>query len=685
SVALLGVASPVEIGNRVWLDADLNGRQDPDEPGINGAPVELWSANPNAPNVPVCKIGETTTETTDGQPGTYYFRSDEPRLSEVPCDGHLAVSFTTDGDYVVVFPAVGETGGNAATDPVELEGPNADNAGFVSMTWGDLERTVQAGSAATSVNDSDPDVANGYVGVSVGGPGANDHTYDAGWYGTSTFEVEKTVVGNGPPSTTYTATVTEAVNFRGDDRLAAAGPSDPQVTKTSYALTPGTPVAAGQDLPFGYVLTLAETDPSLPDEAVTYDPADPSDPSQALVVISPQAEDTVLSVGITNSYGSFQVVKTVTGDEEATEAASAAIYTVNWTSDEPDVASNATSGSFTVTGDGTPAPEPALSFPVGTEVTLSEVAPTNLPPGVVWTGGTWSAAPPAVVVNQDGTATVTIDVDGEDEPLQVALSNELTNDLGTFSLTKEVTGYFDDLTAEEYASVDIPVEYSYTDLVTDTEVVGTAHLTQANDFTVTSPQLPAGTEVTVTEGTPTGLPVDMQMTFTSWSGDGITSTDGQSATFTVSSEGTIALVATNDTEQKTGTFEVTKLFSGVDPDDAQLADVVITVTWTDPDSETGTIELTQDNDWTGSPEESGAPVEFPLGTVITLEETDVTGVPSSLEWTDVTWSPADPQDDTTGQVTLSDETTAAAATVTHGTQPIVGTFDIRKQISDDSD
>ena len=83
SVALLGVASPVEIGNRVWLDADLNGRQDPDEPAINGAPVQLWSAD--EAGAPECLIGTTSTATINGQPGTYYFRSDTPALQDVAC------------------------------------------------------------------------------------------------------------------------------------------------------------------------------------------------------------------------------------------------------------------------------------------------------------------------------------------------------------------------------------------------------------------------------------------------------------------------------------------------------------------------------------------------------------------------------------------------------------------------
>ena len=87
STALLGVAAPVEIGNRVWLDADLNGRQDPDEPAINGAPVQLWTADPASPDTPVCKIGETKTATLDAQPGTYYFRSDDSTCRTSPATG----------------------------------------------------------------------------------------------------------------------------------------------------------------------------------------------------------------------------------------------------------------------------------------------------------------------------------------------------------------------------------------------------------------------------------------------------------------------------------------------------------------------------------------------------------------------------------------------------------------------
>ena len=243
--------------------------------------------------------------------------------------------------YVVVFPA-----GSGAVD---LEGPNANHAGFAGLTWTHLQRTPQAvritptvtNGGTTALNDSNPAVGTGRAPVDVGGPGENDHTIDAGWYGLAPFQVEKTVTGTGPPDTTYTVEVLAATNFRGDDRLSAAGADpggrDPQVTKTSYVLTPGTPVASDQNLPYGYTLTLKETDPVLPSNAVTYNPPDPTDPTQAQVVISPRPAGQVVTLEVTNAYGSFQVVKTNTGDPEAVAAVADLVFTVNWTSDQPDV------------------------------------------------------------------------------------------------------------------------------------------------------------------------------------------------------------------------------------------------------------------------------------------------------------------------------------------------------------
>ena len=577
-----------------------------------------------------------------------------------------------------------------------LAGPNADHPGFAGLTWGDLQRTPQAvriaptatNGGTTALNDSNPAVATGRAPINVGGPGENDHTIDAGWYGVAPFEVEKTVTGTGPPGQIYTVEVQAATNFRGDDRLSAAGVDpggrDPQVTKTSYVLTPGTPVASGENYPYGYTLTLKETDPVLPDSAVTYDPPDPDDPTQAQVVISPRPAGQVVTLEVTNAYGSFQVVKTNEGDEEAVDAVADLVFTVNWTSDQPEVVDGDTSGSFTVTGDGTAAPDPALSFPVGTKVTLSEVTPTNLPPGVQWTGGTWTAAPPNVVVNADGTATVTI-ASNNNAPVQVALTNTFENQLGNFTLTKTISpdSDFPDLADPIYDTVSIPVDYSYT-IPGEDPVTGTYTLNRANNFTVTSPDLPLGTQVTLTEGTPTGLPVNLEMTFEGWTVDGAPATSP--VTFTIGDGTTTALVVTNSTREKVGTFVVSKEFDGVDPQDPQLANVVVTITWTAPDGATGTIELTQANGWTGGPTDAaGDPITFPLGTVIDLEETEVTGVPPSLDWTTVAWTPEGPDGTVTGQVTIAEEEVAASATVVNGAEAVLGTFSLSKALSEDSD
>ena len=119
-------------------------------------------------------------------------------------------------------------------------------------------------------------------------------------------------------------------------------------------LTPGTPVSSGQDLPYGYTLTFEETDPDVPGSAVTFTPPNPTNPDQGQVVISPRADDQVVTLDVTNAYGSFQVVKSLTGDAEAVDLSADVEFTVNWTSDQPDTAGGKTSGSFTVKGDHAP-------------------------------------------------------------------------------------------------------------------------------------------------------------------------------------------------------------------------------------------------------------------------------------------------------------------------------------------
>jgi len=678
-VALLGVAAPVEIGNRVWLDADLNGRQDPDEPAIDGAVVELWTAD--AAGSPVTKIGERTTATINGQPGTYYFRTDDTDIMV----GANANPFVPNGSYTLVFRA-GES--------LALGGPNAGHEGFAGLTWDDLRLTeaqvrvapTATNGGTTEVDDSNPDVQTGQYALEVGGPGENNHTYDAGWYGVAPYEVLKTIVGPGPEDETFTVVVESAVNFRGQDRLAASG-SDPAVTTTQFELTPGEPVSSEQELPYGYTLTFAETE-NLPDTAIAFTPAlsGSSTPKGRLVInaAGPLGADGTLTLGVTNSYGALQVEKTLVGDAGAVAASGAVEFTVNWTSSEPDVVDAETSGSFVVTGDGTQMPDPALRFPAGTTVQLTETAPTVLPPGVEWTGASWTAAP-NIAVSEDGqTATVTITSSGQ-ALTTVGLTNTLEDLLGSFTVAKQLDGDFD-LADPELDGVSIPVEYSYTDLVTGEDVSATLTLNRANGFSATGPTLPTGTAVTLVEGTPVGGPPNLSWGDVSWTIDGGAAT--APIEFEIGDGTTVAAIVTNQVTELFGTFEVVKEFDGAfAADDPRLADVVITVTWEAPDGSSGDILLTQAGGWRGTPTDAaGATLTFPLGTTLVLAESNRVGGHPSLEWGDVGWgASANPDDPEQGLVTVSAEETAAVVTLTNGTNELVGTLRLAKDVTGDFD
>ena len=97
----------------------------------------------------------------------------------------------------------------------------------------------------------------------------------------------------------------------------------------------------------------------------SFTPAVPgASPPKGRLVVSPSSDGAV-TLDVENLYGSLQVAKTLSGDPEAIAELEDFEFTVNWTSDQPDVVGDATSGSFTVTGDGTPAPGPRPRLPDG--------------------------------------------------------------------------------------------------------------------------------------------------------------------------------------------------------------------------------------------------------------------------------------------------------------------------------
>ncbi|PZU49075.1 MAG: hypothetical protein DI566_01795 [Microbacterium sp.] len=284
-VALAQLPAPAQIGNRVWYDADGNGRQDPDEPAIGGAVATLYRANASGvPTGPA--LGTTTTDST----GEYYFNSSlwtDTRFSDPAAD------------LVVVFS------GPAAGTAVDLRNPvtGAAAAGDFAgsgLTWGDLALTDRYvggednGSATESDSNADP--ANGRAPVTVTGPGANDHTIDAGYDATVSVDFTKLLASDSAPApsgTEFQITVS-LEDFRGNE-----------LPDEVFTVTVGPGGAHTIDLPaFTRITGITEANGDTYD--VQFDPAAPTVADPLIVTPAAQASGG-LSFEITNTFKTYAV------------------------------------------------------------------------------------------------------------------------------------------------------------------------------------------------------------------------------------------------------------------------------------------------------------------------------------------------------------------------------------------
>lgn len=138
-------AAPVEVGNRVWFDADADGTQDPGEPPLAGVAVRLLAAD---------GVTELATVTTDAS-GLYVFSSDTHRTDATGRD--YGVAALVPGAQVRIGAPTGVTG----------------PSGAAALT------TAAAGATGT---DSDVDATTGISPVvTVGAAGHERHDLDIGY------------------------------------------------------------------------------------------------------------------------------------------------------------------------------------------------------------------------------------------------------------------------------------------------------------------------------------------------------------------------------------------------------------------------------------------------------------------------------------------------------------------------
>jgi len=498
-VQALAQLAPVEIGNRVWFDADQDGVQDADEPAFDGVTVELV-------NEAGTVIGTTTT--TNG--GEYYFSTTDPALEAA---GFVPGS----GNYTVRF--VKPTTGNAFTnDPT-----------FGTVDWSEVRFTTpNAGSNDSVDSDAVPtaDDTSASIAIVLGGPGENDHTYDAGLVADGTLAVVKKISADGgvaPAGATYTVTLA-ATDFRGDKLDVGAN--------ASIVVDPTDTVGKTVTLPVGSSATIAEDKTSaVRDYSVS--------PTGAVKVTGTRAAPTVITV--TNTLvadGFFEVTKSVTGAAAGSVSAQQQ-FTVSYT--YPGLAEPKT---LTLTP-GSTAKSDAIPF--GTVVTVSEAIPTGAPADVSWQTPIWTVDGGTPAPGASTTLTI-----GDGSTVAVGLENPTLQLLNGFSVTKLVTGD---------AAESVPDDFAYTvNYTTPGQTAKQLTLTKA-DSVKTVTDLPRGTVVTLSEVAPGEAAPDVKWGAPVWSGPGVTTNADGTASFTIG-EAAVQVVLTNPTELRLGLFSITKDVTG---------------------------------------------------------------------------------------------------------------------------
>ena len=206
SVFNLQVCTPsgVEIGNRVWFDLDNNGIQDPGEQPLAGVEVTLYAADGST-------VLATTTTSADG---TYIF------------DGASGVAPNT--DYVLGFDA------STTTSPLP---------GGVSPS--DLEPTMANVGSTSNPDATDSDLVGTTIPVTTGGPGENDHTFDAGF--TLPYDLALTKVYT---SDSFEDTTDGAIEDGSDVTFT--------ITVTNQGLIDATTFEVTDYLPSGFELSASE-------------------------------------------------------------------------------------------------------------------------------------------------------------------------------------------------------------------------------------------------------------------------------------------------------------------------------------------------------------------------------------------------------------------------------------------
>lgn len=480
-----------------------------------------------------------------------------------------------------------------------VSGPNARGTGWtVELSEPTMPSVpgVTFGAPSFAATDGVTVSAEGTTAVASLAPGTNVEVALTNTALLGQVEITKNL--EGPAASQVAADRTYPVTATIDTSALGAGfPAQPD---RLVDVTAGVPVVL-TDLPIGATVTFAETVP-LDDDVFTWAPAVIS---AASLQVQPAHATTPAEVSVTNrverTVGTFAVSKTVSGAQATNPAVPSGVtVTATW-----DDAGTPQSRVLTVPTDGTSVPL-GENLLIGTEVTLTE---TPLADGssIAWAAPQWSG--PGVAVD-GSSAIVTI---GRTADAVVEIDNHAATSTAGLSLIKGVSG---EAAGEVDPATRFPVTVSWTDAAGDLQVrdltIGTTEPTELGEV------LPAGTVVTVTEGTRPEQPTVVWDSIVI-SGTGVTDAGDGSATVVVSDQqDDVSLVTVvNEATWSPGTFALTKQVEGVLLDHADVPDLVTVVaSWIDENGQPQSTEMDLPTDGTEVP--FGA--DLPHGTEVLLTE-----------------------------------------------------------------
>lgn len=448
-----------------------------------------------------------------------------------------------------------------------------------------------------------------------------------------------------------TFSLTKAVVDEAGDPLPAPAGTVPVTWTAAYAgaeigtgtlAVPldGTTVAVGDDFPVGTVVTLEEDLSAVPPPAGSEWAAAGWDPGSVITI----AGTGTVAVTLTNLVTPVTPDRTVTIVKQAEGDAADPRFGYQ-------VSFNDATGGRTVTPIevGTPTVLADLD-PAATTLDLAELVPTfNGTP--VTDLSAWEA--PVFRVTVDGVTTdyPTGGFEGAVQPPAAAFASiplpagtadiaveVLNNRLsGTFSLSKQ----FDGLDPAVFPpGTGFSVTWTATDPV-GTITAGTVRLPA--DGTVVSPldgngdpvQFPFGTVVTFAEQT---APATRGVT---WDDDVVFTP--ASVTIGASGADVVEVTVTNTATVLTGSFLVAKQLDGITADQLGVDEFTVRYVAITPDRAAlaGTMLVPADGTAVGPLDDTGAPLEFPIGTHVgLLEELPDGALPDHFEWGQPVWSPS---------------------------------------------